>query len=308
MLPISTSELLLNSINVVFFYIIQMVFFKYVGSKTNLGVANEIINTIREMVLIFTYNKIDINKYINLTPEQSSELNNLKKNRDSYNNAIYNKLKLIICGVMSAIGLTFLFAPDINNGYSIGYLRNTFLSKTNIILIILTILTYSTEFYLYFRFISRIQFITALDFIEDPELYEKNLTKYQNSSLYDIYNDNEIQIINELNKYINKPTSSNFDKNTFIETALSELQLNIDNNKKVQDLINDKAKILTRVDIMKKNTNLANFKTEESFNNFAKELTDLENAKTYITDNINNIVAKDVHTIALNAYNKQIKV
>ena len=308
-LPISTSELLLNSINVVFFYIIQMVFFKYIGSKTNLGVANEIINTIREMVLIFTYNKIDINKYINLTPEQSNELDELKKNRNRYNGVIYNKLKLIVYGAIAAIGLTFLIAPNINdNGYTTGYLRNTFLSETNITLIILTLLTYSTEFYLYFRFISRIQFVTALDFIEDPELYEKNLTKYQNSSLYDIYNDNEIQIINELNKYITKPDLTNsFDKDSFISTTLNELQSNIDNDKKVQSLISDKAKILTRVKIMKKNTNLANFKTEESFNNFAKELIDLENAKTHITDSINNIVAKSVYTVASNTYNKQTK-
>lgn len=41
------------------------------------------------------------------------------------------------------------------------------------------------------------QLITALDILEDPELYDK-YKKYNNKSLDDISNDNEIQIIHEI--------------------------------------------------------------------------------------------------------------
>ena len=68
-LPIKTSDLLLIAINVLIFYTIQLMFFKYAGSKNNLNVIKEIIDSIRTMVLNLTYNKIDINDFIGLTKD-----------------------------------------------------------------------------------------------------------------------------------------------------------------------------------------------------------------------------------------------
>ena len=254
-LPIGTGDLLLNAINIVLFYIIQVTFFKFIGSKTNLNVTKEVLNSVRNMVLTLTYNKIDINEYINLTQEERSKLEYIKENRNNYNDTILNPLYKLIAGAIGSIAVLFFILPDTDKPGS--YLRNTFLTTTNITLILMTLGLYSTEFYLYFRFISRMQLVTALDFLEDPTLYEKNLTKFQDYSLYDIYNDNEIQIIHEINKYITKPNKL-INKKMFIDEALKKMQSDIENDVNIQQLISEKAKLSTRVDLLKKIQNYYN--------------------------------------------------
>ena len=236
-LPISTSDLLLIAINIISFYIIQILFFTYVGSKTNLIVIKEIINSVRNMVLNLTYNKVDINDYINLTQEEQETLDSIKSEREQYNSGILNPLYKMVSGLFLFIIFMFFTFPDTDYRGGGVYLRNTFLTKTNIALIFITVGVFSTEFYLYFRFIGLMQLITALDFLEDPALYEKNLKKYHNSSLYDVYNDNEIQIIHEINKYINIPNAATQNKPIFVDSVLKKIQSSIESDDKIQNLI-----------------------------------------------------------------------
>lgn len=287
----SNTDILLTAISVVIFYIIQTIFFTQIGSKSNLGVTNEVISSIRDMVLNLTYNKIDINDYIGLTDEEKSKLSDIKKVRNVYNKKIMTKIYRIIIGLLVFI-CGFLFTAKDHRGLP---LRQTFFSTTNIILIIITILTYGSEFYLYKRFIGRMQLITALDFLEDPNLFEKNLTKYYNNSLYDIYNDNEIQIINEINKYI-APFRKQFMDEEYVKSVLIELDNTIELDSELQELLKNKAKVSTQIDNIDANDKLLKNNNKEPFNSMKRKL---EKIKKYYTKNINIIINKKINEIAL---------
>lgn len=301
-LPIGTSDLLLVAINVISFYIVQILFFKFVGSKTNLNVIKEIIDSVRTMVLNLTYNNIDINDYINLSKEEKETLESIKNNRDEYNMSILKPLYGIVGGLFLFILFMFFTFPDTDNNGK--YLRDTFLTKTNVALIFITIGVFSTEFIVYFRFINKMQLITALDFLEDPELYENNLKKYQNHSLYDIYNDNEIQIIHEINKYINMPNITSKNKSVLVDNILNKFQNNLDLDEKTQNLIKDRSKFAAQIDILKQNSKLIN--DVKKFNEFNNELKRLESFKNLVTDDINDSVKDKIKKASFSVYNKII--
>ena len=286
LLPISTGDLLLIAINIITFYIVQILFFKHVGSKTNLNVIKEVIDSLRNMVLNLTYNKIDINDYINLTQEEQDTLKSITDEREQYNSSILKPLYKIVSGLFLFIIFMFFTFPDTHYKQGGIYLRDTFLTKTNIALIFITIGVFSTEFYLYFRLIGRMQYITALDFLEDPVLYEKNLKKYHNLSLYDVYNDNEIQIIHEINKYINIPNVAIQNKPAFVDSVLKNIQSSIESDDKIQNLIKTKSEIGAQIGILKQNTQLIDNKTSD-FDEFNNELKKLELFKDVVTADIN---------------------
>lgn len=302
-LPIGTSDLLLVAINVLAFYIVQILFFKFVGSKTNLNVIKEIIDSVRTMVLNLTYNKVDINDFIGLTKDEQEMLNSLKHERDEYNSSILNPLYKIVGGVFLFILFMFFTFPDTDLPGK--YLRNTFLTTTNITLTLITICVFSTEFYVYFRFINKIQLITALDILEDPELYEKNLIKYNNKSLYDIYNDNEIQIIHEINKYINKPFITKKNKSILVDNILQKFQSEFEFDETIQNLINERSKYAAQVNILKQNSKLIN--DVQNFNTFNNELKKLESFKNLVNDDINDAVQKKIKQTSFSVYNNFIK-
>jgi hypothetical protein len=303
-LPISTSDLLLIAINIISFYIIQILFFTYVGSKTNLIVIKEIINSVRNMILNLTYNKVDINDYINLTQEEQETLDSIKSEREQYNSGILNPLYKMVSGLFLFIIFMFFTFPDTDYRGGGVYLRNTFLTKTNIALIFITVGFFSTEFYLYFRFIGRMQLITALDFLEDPALYEKNLKKYHNSSLYDIYNDNEIQIIHEINKYINRPNAA-IQNSIFVDSVLKKIQSSIESDDKIQNLIKTKSKMGAQIGILKQNSKLINDTID--FNKFNNELKKLESFQENVTADINDNVLNKIKKASFSVYNKLTK-
>ncbi len=302
-LPIGTSDLLLVAINVLAFYIVQILFFKFVGSKTNLNVIKEIIDSVRTMVLNLTYNKVDINDFIGLTKDEQEMLNSLKHERDEYNSSILNPLYKIVGGVFLFILFMFFTFPDTDLPGK--YLRNTFLTTTNITLTLITICVFSTEFYVYFRFINKMQLITALDILEDPELYEKNLIKYNNKSLYDIYNDNEIQIIHEINKYINKPFITKKNKSILVDNILQKFQSEFESDETIQNLINERSKYAAQVNILKQNSKLIN--DVQNFNTFNNELKKLESFKNLVNDDINDAVQKKIKQTSFSVYNNFIK-
>jgi chorismate mutase len=302
-LPIGTSDLLLVAINVLAFYIVQILFFKFVGSKTNLNVIKEIIDSVRTMVLNLTYNKVDINDFIGLTKEEQEMLNSLKHERDEYNSSILNPLYKIVGGVFLFILFMFFTFPDTDLPGK--YLRNTFLTTTNITLTLITICVFSTEFYVYFRFINKMQLITALDILEDPELYEKNLIKYNNKSLYDIYNDNEIQIIHEINKYVNKPFITKKNKSMLVDNILQKFQSEFESDETIQNLINERSKYAAQVNILKQNSKLIN--DVQNFNTFNNELKKLESFKNLVNDDINDAVQKKIKQTSFSVYNNFIK-
>tara|TARA_Y100000389_G_scaffold204984_1_gene261590 strand:- start:8816 stop:9739 length:924 start_codon:yes stop_codon:yes gene_type:complete len=302
-LPIGTSDLLLVAINVLAFYIIQILFFKFVGSKTNLNVIKEIIDSVRTMVLNITYNKVDINDFIGLTKDEQEMLNSLKHERDEYNSSILNPLYKIVGGLFLFILFMFFTFPDTDSPGK--YLRNTFLTTTNITLTLITICVFSTEFYVYIRFINKMQLITALDILEDPELYEKNLIKYKNKSLYDIYNDNEIQIIHEINKYINKPFITKKNKSILVDNILQKFQSEFESDETIQNLINERSKYAAQVNILKQNSKLIN--DVQNFNTFNNELKKLESFKNLVNGDINDAIQKKIKQTSFSVYNNFIK-
>lgn len=137
-LPVETPDLLLCAINVMLFYMIQTAFFIAVGSKTNLSIIYEVLNTVRDAVLKLTYNKIDINDYIGLTEEETANLEEKNKIRDEYNNGVLKAPYAAIFISILAVFTIFTFAPDTSRAKIYGAyppLRNTFFNKTNTILV-----------------------------------------------------------------------------------------------------------------------------------------------------------------------------
>ncbi len=305
-LPINTCDLLLVAINILAIYIAQIILFTYVGSKTNLNVINELLISVRLMVLNLTYNKIDINDYINLTIEEQNSLKSLKKTRDDYNSSLLFPLYNIIGGLFLFTLFMFFTFPDTSNprrGNT--YLRNTFLTKTNISLIVITLALFSTELYLFFRFIKKVQLITAFDILEDPLLFEQKLKKYKCTSLYDIYNDNEIQIIHEINKYINKSAILKKNKPLLVDKILNKFKSDIELDEQTQNLLIERSKYAAQIDILKQNTKLIN--NRDDFDKFNTELKKIESLKSLVTDNINDTVKHKIKTISFDEYNKFIK-
>jgi chorismate mutase len=149
------------------------------------------------------------------------------------------------------------------------------------------------------------QLITALDILEDPELYEKNLIKYNNKSLYDIYNDNEIQIIHEINKYVNKPFITKKNKSMLVDNILQKFQSEFESDETIQNLINERSKYAAQVNILKQNSKLIN--DVQNFNTFNNELKKLESFKNLVNDDINDAVQKKIKQTSFSVYNNFIK-
>jgi hypothetical protein len=312
LIPVSTSDLLLIAINIISFYIIQILFFKHVGSKTNLNIVKETIDSLRSMILNLTYNKIDINDYISdLTQEEREVLKSVSKERNEYNSEILGTLYKIISGIFLFIIFMFFTLPEtiiVPNGTNYANhkkLRDTFLTKTNMALMSITIGVFSTEFYLYYRYIGRMQMLTALDILEDPALYEKNLKKYNNYTLYEVYNDNEIQIIHEINKYINAPNVAIEKKPVFVDRVLKKIQSSIESDDKIQNLIKTKSKMGAQIGILKQNSKLIN--DTIGFDEFNIELKKLELFQGVVTADINDDVLNKIKKASVGVYNKITK-
>ena len=317
--PISSNDLMLVFINAMSFFIVQTLFFVHIGSKTNLGVTKEIIGTVRDMIKNVTYNKIDLIDYLETTPEQLDELDDIINHRNDYNNKVINKLYSFLKYSGLGIFLFYIFSPSTNSYGQTEPLYKTFGNTTDILLIVITILFYASEYYLYARFISRSQLITAFDFIEDPDLYDDNLKKFQNYNLSDIYNDIEIQIINQINNYIKLIKSSynsiNYGYNNmsalihdFKNKSLKNIQSAIESDKNIQYIINKKTLIQTKLSKMKSNYNYIQHLTKmnDNYELFNDKLNNLENQNYNITNKLNNSLTDKINNTLLNTYNKYL--
>lgn len=286
------TDILLILINITTFIFVQRIFFTKLASKSTLVTGNDFIKTIREMVLTATYNKIDINNDITMSETQLIKLDKLIIDKNNINEPIIqdidNKIKYL------SLGSILLYCYGYNKyGKS---LYKTFMSTPNLLLISITICFYITELYLYNRYINRLQLVTIYDLIEDPELYDANLSKYKNDELNSIYNDYEIQIINDINLFINNiKTSVSYLKNDIIDDfkhkALLKIQKLIIADENILKSINTKAIIDTKIEIIKKNVKLYN--NLKKSNDFLTKLNNYENKEKFIT----NKISKKIKTI-----------
>ena len=80
-----------------------------------LGVTKEIIGTVRDMIKNVTYNKIDLIDYLETTPEQLDELDDIINHRNDYNNKVINKLYSFLKYSGLGIFLFYIFSPSTNS-------------------------------------------------------------------------------------------------------------------------------------------------------------------------------------------------
>lgn len=277
---ISLEDLILISINVLLFYIIQTYFFTNLADKLGIQNISNLINDADLAMQKSTYGKLNIKSLFKITDDDINDISDIKKKRHEKNRKvltpIYNMIK--IGGVSLIIALFVLPNTEtsslkFDNNFKFRPILTTIFKPTNIILILITFLIYGTELYLFLRVMKKYNFIQLYDIFTDEVGYNKYKIKNHkndNNQLNNLFIDNEVKLFNTFTFLIDQYYIFNkkLKAGSTVQDAIPEFLLeNVENKLEsdIQDEINEKtnaennAEIINEVvDVLNTNPDLTN--------------------------------------------------
>tara|TARA_B110000259_G_scaffold8993_2_gene9926 strand:- start:7493 stop:8881 length:1389 start_codon:yes stop_codon:yes gene_type:complete len=298
---ISLEDLILISINVLLFYIIQTYFFSNLADKLGIHNISKLINDADLAMQKNTYGKLNVKSLFKLTDDDINDINNNKKKRDVKNRKIltpiYNMIK--IGGVSLIIALFVLPNTEtsslkFDNSFKFRPILTTIFKPTNLVLILITFLIYGTELYLFLRVMKRYNFIQLYDLFTDEVGYNKYKLKNHkndNNQLNNSFIDKEVKLFNTFTFLVNQYYIFNkrLKAGSTVRDAIPDFLLeNVENKLEsdIQDEINEKTNAENNAEIINEVVDVLN--TNPDLTNELTGIDNVENVDNTI-DNVENV-------------------
>lgn len=206
LLKLEPTDLILICINLILFFTVQSLFFRFVASKSAFDSLNSTIESFRRMIFIMTYKRVDITNFIKLTEEEEKNAKETNKKNNDNNDKLMNYLIVLIVVLSASTAVLLLILPstfnkekyyDTESNLNVRLFK-TFFSKANILLIVIILSVFVTEFYIYGRYIKRMHYVDVMKFVNDPVTYFYNTHSHDGLTLQQIYADQDVQLIKDI--------------------------------------------------------------------------------------------------------------